>query len=122
MRPRRRSILLLRRAARSCNVPIGSLSGRMGKIHVNHRLVTRNSAGKIIKDEQFESFATGGPAFRIAADTPSGWGRQPTTGVRHRCRSRRKMYRDKKTVCVEVFSQIGVAHGTEMRTEPFTIH
>jgi hypothetical protein len=39
----------------------------MGKLQVNHRIVTRDTTGAIVSDEAYPSFAAAEPAFRIAA-------------------------------------------------------
>jgi hypothetical protein len=45
----------------------------MGKIHVSHRIVTRDPDGKIVSDLAYDSFATGEPAYRLVAQAlPDG--------------------------------------------------
>jgi hypothetical protein len=38
----------------------------MGKSHCDHRVVTRDQQGKIVRDDPFDSFATGEPAYQVA--------------------------------------------------------
>ncbi|MBR9765407.1 MAG: hypothetical protein GYB53_18265 [Rhodobacteraceae bacterium] len=47
----------------------------MGKLHVNHRIVIRNAAGKILEDHPFRDFASARPAFDdlVAGAEPGEW-------------------------------------------------
>jgi hypothetical protein len=45
----------------------------MGKIEVNHRVVTRDQSGKIISDEEYVSFAVAKPFYdKATAKLESG--------------------------------------------------
>jgi hypothetical protein len=45
----------------------------MGKLQVNHRIVTRDATGAILSDVHYDSFAVAEPAYRAAAaSVPKG--------------------------------------------------
>jgi hypothetical protein len=46
----------------------------MGKLQVNHRIVTRDASGAIVSDVHHDSFAVAEPAYRLAAaSVPEGF-------------------------------------------------